>query len=172
MSLHVLDNLIDVGFHTLHFLVLFREETGLALGILFFILLIHIDWLHHGLIAQYCFLFGFNLFDSHVRPSGEFFNSWSPVVVLEVVIDVYKRELSHAFSIQNLWVFEPLRCGERCLLGDLVDPPRFKHLMSLVDVRSKRLFWNQLVVSQFNYLTWLDSELFEHNGWSRALFDA
>lgn len=112
MAFHIFDNLLNVGLHTLHFPVLLRQESHLRLDILFVVLAFaaffrlwleqcvptHIGIMFVGLIILVLIKF---------RTIAEFVKTRSSIVVFEVVVDIEKRKLSHARSIENLRIDEP-----------------------------------------------------------------
>ena len=112
MVLHILEHLLDERFHVLHLFVLLRMEVS-------FVLIVHAIrdvFLRHRLVAIICLqellLVTLIWLLVDIFTEAKFVKFWSAVVWLEVVIDVYEREILHSCSIYGLGILESLSLRE------------------------------------------------------------
>ena len=91
MSLHVFDDLFDIGLHPLHLPVFFWQESGFLLDVLLVVIISALfrRWFHQSVPAIIHFFFGlWRFFLVKVGSEAEFVYTRSPISFLKVIIDV------------------------------------------------------------------------------------
>ena len=112
MVLHILEHLLDERAHVLHLFVLSRMVVSFVLIVHAVVVFFLRDRLHTSICSQKLFFFRLIRFVIHIFAETKFVKSGSSVVRLEVVINVYEREIRHSRPIYGLRIFKPPRLGE------------------------------------------------------------
>ena len=119
MVLHVFEHLLDERAHALHLFVLSRLEVDFVLIVHAICVVFLRHRLHTSICSQKLLLFRLIRFLIHIFAETKFVKFWSAIVSLEVVINVYEREIRHSRPVYGLRILKPTCLRESCFPTDI-----------------------------------------------------
>ena len=109
MVLHILEHLLDERTHFLHLFVLIWMEVSFVLVVHTIRILFLSNRLHTSVCSQKLLFFRFLTRLEGIFAETEFVKFWCPIIWLEVVINVYEREICHSRPIYGLFILKSPR---------------------------------------------------------------